>query len=110
MGEDPGSATEAADSWVSRGGSSRSWRRFDLSNVDSGKSGETSGACLPTGMVEEGTAAVQERKKGCRSNEPPVTCTAAGVEMSDLSARARWRVSSPVDQPVASCLFPTHIV
>ncbi|KOC64090.1 hypothetical protein WH47_02253, partial [Habropoda laboriosa] len=36
---------------AARGGSSRSLRRFDLSKVDSGKSRETSGACLPTGRT-----------------------------------------------------------
>lgn len=48
-------------------------------------------------MVEE-----EEEEEDWPGNESPVTCMASGVEMSDLSARARWRVSSPVDQ---SCCF-----
>lgn len=97
-----------------RGGSSRSYpaRRFDLSKVDSRKSRETSrrarvfrreggGTNEPAGR--EGGKKREER----RGNEPPVTCTASGVEMSDLSARARWRVSTPVDQ--ARCVYARRV-
>lgn len=95
-----------------RGGSSgfSGVARFDLPKVDSGKSGETSGACLPTGRDRRMMGEEVEVTGGGRSEEDGrvtslrsrVWRRATGVEMSDLSARARWRVSSPVDQ---SCCF-----
>jgi len=64
---------------------------------------------------EEGEVRRQGREAGGEGggrpgNEPPVTCAASGVvEMSDLSARARRRVSSPVDQaPRCHCSRPTR--
>lgn len=52
------------------------------------------GACLPT---EGGGGRGEEEGRGAeRWKESPVTCTASRCQI--CRARARWRVSSPVDQ------------
>lgn len=78
----------------------RLWR-FDLSKVDSGKSGRGGeGGAGRWARVfrrrEEGGGGEEEGRGAERWKESPVTCTASRCQI--CRARARWRVSSPVDQ------------
>jgi len=99
-------------SWTLAVGRPDSATRFDLPEVDSGKSRGDVGRVSSDGkrarFADRGEAGGEGG--GRPGNEPPVTCAASGVvEMSDLSARARRRVSSPVDQaPRCRCSRPTR--
>ncbi|KAG7187637.1 hypothetical protein KM043_016698 [Ampulex compressa] len=102
--EEAGSASDSSSPWRLAVGRPSPNDDLISSKVDSGKSGETSGACLPTGRWRKREIGSRWKRKVRRmpGNESPVTCMASGVEMSDLSARARWRVSSPVDHARSS--------
>ena len=97
-GQEAGSATGPLllELVAARGGSSRSWRRFDLSKVDSGKPGETSGACLPTGRRRwrnESSRRRIRKEEGKKEREKERKKEEKAGEVTSLRSRVRRRAS-----------------